>query len=174
MIYAATVKPSRVSRERMSAESRCVMACHSDWPQSYISDAQPFYAAKIISRWRTLRDRLWFITKRYPLSPLTQYFCKGKIYHAPRLVLHTNCTRQGRTGRTQMPFGHKEKTLLLNQLQCFAVFCRIPWWSAWSRWIPTLYCEFQWVTWSRFSRLTHVSRSYFNVLHRNAIPTLQS
>lgn len=49
----------------------------------------------------------------------------NRVQNCTRLVLHTNCTRQSRTGRTQMPFGHKEKTLLLNQLQCFAVFCRI-------------------------------------------------
>lgn len=51
----------------------------------------------------------------------------NRVQNGTRLVLHTNCTRQSRTGRTQMPFGHKEKTLLLSQLQCFAVFCRIPW-----------------------------------------------
>ncbi len=37
----------------------------------------------------------------------------------PTDCLPTICPRVYRTGRTQMPFGHKEKTLLLNQLQCF-------------------------------------------------------
>ena len=77
----------------------------------------------------------------------------NRVQNCTRLVLHTNCTRQSRTGRTQMPFEHKEKTLLLNQLQCFAVFCRILLWSAWCRifytqlsWFVAFYlsCPYSW------------------------------
>lgn len=46
----------------------------------------------------------------------------NRVQNCTRLVLHTNCTRQSRTGRTQMPFGHKEKNTATEPV---AVFCSI-------------------------------------------------
>ncbi len=46
----------------------------------------------------------------------------NRVQNDTRLVLHTNCTRQSRTGRTQMPFGHKEKNTATEPV---AVFCSI-------------------------------------------------